>query len=100
MYYDNITRIAVGLLKNRHRAFSGTADSYPISFGMLEIDHLIDDTISTINVSEDWGHMEEINRPDIYGYYRDGNGWEHTLDDVALCTVNEVKLAEVVQGMY
>lgn len=41
---------------------------YPVTFGLYELD-CFDEAENYKNISTDRGNFEEINRPDIYGYY-------------------------------
>jgi len=71
---DNLHKIAKDLkaVKERGYYFNPLILLYPITWGLEEIDHLFETGISTENTTEDIGIFEDINNPEIYGFYRDG----------------------------
>ena len=70
MLHSEVYYVANQIDRERTAIFRPRSIQHPVTFGMLELDGLYEpDTLE--NILEDRGHFEEINRPDIYGYYRD-----------------------------
>jgi len=89
-WVGNVDRIAKDLTRKRNSYVPAAALQHPLTFGLAEFDWFYEDCdkcSSFRNASADRGQHEEINRPDIYGYYEyaadEGRVGRFTYDEIS-----------------